>query len=89
MTTTNVPAKPGERPERVTTRCEVQDTFQTSTIFASLQGEATRFVCTTQETAYVVESALLHDLGVAVQLRTVSKDYGESHYRYLDVKVTQ
>ena len=89
MTTINVPAKPGERPERVTTLCEVQNTFQASTISASLQGEATRLVCTTQETAYVVESALLHDLGFAVQLRTVSRDYGESHYRYLDVKVTQ
>ena len=89
MTTINVPAKPGERPEHVTTLCEVQDTLQASTIFASLQGEATRFVCTSQETAYVVESALLHDLGVAIQLRTLSKDYGESHYRYLNVQVTK
>lgn len=89
MTTMNVPAKPGERPEQLITLCEVKDTLQASTISASLQGEATRFVCTWQKNAYVVESALLHDLGVAVQLRTVSKDYGESHYRYLNVQVTK
>lgn len=89
LTTINVPAKPGERPEHLSTLCEVQDTLQASTISASLQGEATRFVCTWQKNAYVVESALLHDLGVAVQLRTVSKEHGESHYRYLNVQVTK
>lgn len=87
LTTINVPAKPGEQPEHLSTLCEVQDTLQASTISASLLGEATRFVCTWQKNAYVVESALLHDLGVAVQLRTVSKEYGESHYRYLNVQV--
>ncbi|PHV15043.1 hypothetical protein GQ37_019750 [Janthinobacterium sp. BJB1] len=89
MTTINVPAKPGERPEQVTTLCEVQDTLQASTISASLQGAATRFVCTSQESGYVVESALLHDLGVAMQLRTVSKAHGESHYRYLNLQITK
>ena len=89
MTTINVPAKPGERPEQLNTLCEVRDTLAASTISASLQGDATRFVCTWQKSGYVVESALLHDLGVAVQLRTVSTDYGESHYRYLNVKVTR
>jgi hypothetical protein len=85
----NMPAARTETPSTTKFTCTVTQSIAAKSIHASLTGTAVLLSCEYPDASDAREYALLEDLGLVVQTKSKSKQYGESEIHYSHFEVTK